>query len=277
MIWDAIMYNGEEDMLACRMEAFLDAPVDVRHVVVEGRHTHRGVPKPLTFPARELAGDPEFRYVIDSAEPDPDPWANEHRQRNAAWKVIDAEAADDDTVLIADLDEIPSPELLEAASLYGEKGPAWPVKVFMRTFLFACDWEVDWAATAGPEPATCVLAPVRFLREQAAQGRYLAEVRAAREQWLPLARKDGLYWGWHFSWVGSPQRQAAKLETGTCHMEILGTPEAELIRSGARWRSQEAGGGLPVIPVNDLSGHPAYVRERRCPQSWFRPRAEEET
>ena len=271
MIWDAIMLNNEQDMLLCRMEAFADAPCEVRHVVAEARHTHRGVPKPLSTLAKDLAGDPEWRFAVLDGKPDPAPWINEHWQRNAAWKVIDAEAADDDVVLIADVDEIPSEELLAAAAQYGTHGPPWPVKVPMRLFLFAVDWEV-----LVPQPPPCVLAPVRYLREQAAAGRFLAEVRDSRDRY-PQLGGDGQAWGWHFSWVGGPERQRAKLETGTCHTEILGTPEADLIRSGARWRTREDGGGLPVVPVDVDSSWPGYVYERRCPAAWFRPRDGEES
>ena len=87
----------------------------------------------------------------------------------------------------------------------------------MRTFLFAVDWEV-----ARPVPPTCVAARVWWLREQAQSGRYLAEVRDDRDRY-PLFPGFG---GWHFSWCGGPADQAEKLDTATCHTEILATEEA---------------------------------------------------
>jgi hypothetical protein len=268
MIWDAAMFRDEEDMLLCRMEAFADASsVEVCHVVAESRFTHRGVPKPLNFPARDLADDPEWRHVVDDFEPDPDHWVLEHHQRNAAWKVIDAEAADYDVVLICDLDEIPNEDMLHLADQWGKDGPGWPLAIPMRTFLFAVDWEVKVRV-----PPPCVIAPVRYLRQRAARGEFLAEVRDDRSRYPEFGGNGG----WHFSWVGGPERQKAKLETATCHTEILATPEADLIRSGARWRSQEDGGGLPVVPVDVDETWPAYVHERRCPPEWFRPRGAEE-
>ena len=33
-----------------------------------------------------------------------------------------------------------------------------------------------------------------------------------------------------------------------------------------------AGGGLPVTPVTVDASWPAFIYERRCPESWFRPR-----
>jgi hypothetical protein len=258
------MFKDEHDMLTCRMEAFADAPGEVRHVFTESQFTHRGVRKLLNFPVLSFAGDPEVRYVAVDWEPDRDPWVNEHVQRNAAWKVIDAEAADDDAVLIMDVDEIPNGSLLawlegpgrEALENFGA------VSVAMKTFLFA----VDWVCPA-PLPPTCVAASVAFLRRRAAEGAYLAEVRDRREDY-PVFEGGG----WHFSWCGGVTRQRQKLLTATCHTEIMKTPEAELILSGARWRSDENGGGLPVVPVEIDDSYPAYVREGRCPPSWFRPR-----
>lgn len=260
MIWAPIMYRDEDAMFTCRLEAFAEAPAEVRHVVVEATCTHRGIPKSLNFPIAGLAGDPEIRYIVDDTEPGPDPWVNEHRQRNAAWDVIGAEADDDDAVLISDVDEIPSPSLLAWAAGPGQITAA---AVRMRTFLFAVDWEV-----ACPVPPPCVITSVGYLRDAARLGWGLAEVRDRRDRFAVFP--DG---GWHFSWVGQggPEWQRVKLETATCHVEILSTPEAGLIRSGARWRTAENGGGLPVVPVEVDETWPAYVHERRCPRSWFRP------
>jgi hypothetical protein len=283
MIWDAFMYRDEAAMLEVRLEAF--DGLGVTHVLVEAPWTHRGVVKQLHFDTH-LAGDDEtnaaylaelrLRHVVHAGTPDTNPWVNEHRQRNAAWPVIDAEAADDDWVLICDVDEIPSPALLAALAGPGQAprhtlGPAtWsgsPVmSVRMRTFLFAVDWEA-----AVPVPPTCVAAQVSYLRAVARViGAGLAEVRDRRDNW-PVYDGPG---GWHFSWCGGPQAQAEKLATATCHTEILGTPEADLIWSGARWRSAENGGGLPVRPVDVDETWPAAVFEGRVPQNWFRPRKE---
>ena len=131
--------------------------------------------------------------------------------------------------------------------------------------MFACDWEV-----AKPVPPTCVAARVWWLREQAQSGRYLAEVRDDRDLY-PLFPGFG---GWHFSWCGGPAEQAEKLDTATCHVEILATEEAALIRTGRRWASAENGGGLPVRPVTVDRTWPAYIADRRCPPEWFRPKGD---
>jgi hypothetical protein len=260
------MFRDEIPMLDMRLEEC--QPFDeLVHVICEAPWTHRGVPKPLTFAAQRHAYHPglrsgRIRHVIDDWDPDVLPWNNEHHQRNRAWKVIAAEAADDDPVLICDVDEIPSGELLRYLAR-GDLRDFSPLAIPMRTYLFAVDWEV-----ARRVPPTCVAATAGYLRKHAARGRYLAEIRDDRDLY-PEFQGHG---GWHFSWCGGPAAQAAKLDTATCHTEILATAEADLIRSGARWATSENGGGLPVRPVTVDSSWPAKIREGRCPPEWFRPR-----
>lgn len=255
-IWAPIMFRDELGMLQCRLEETRDYPV--QSVIVESPVTHRGVAKPLHYQdnAGGFAADADRIHHVVADLPQDTPWAREHAQRNAAWPVIDALAGDGDTVIIGDCDEIPSPALL------GWKGPA-VAAVRMRTFLFAADWEVPGHLL----PPTCVVATVRYLRRRAADGFGLAEVRDRRGDYTVLSGG-----GWHFSWIGGPARQREKLETATCHTELLGTPEGDLIASGERYRTSQDGGGLPVVPVDVDETWPAYIREHRCPAEWLRPR-----
>lgn len=258
-VWAPVMFLGEFDMLYCRLEAMQD--YDVHHVIVESPVTHRGIPKPLHFTenAAVFASWADRITCVTVDLPQPSPWAREHAQRNAAWPAIASQARNEDVVLIGDLDEIPSPALLEWA------GPD-VAAVRMRTCLFAADWEVPQAHV----PPQCVIAEAGWLRRQAAAGRFLAEVRDARDSW-PVFEGGGT----HLSWIGGPERQREKLETATCHTELLGTFEGDLIARGERWRTSQDGGGLPVVPVEVDESWPAYVHERRCPAEWFRPRESE--
>jgi hypothetical protein len=269
-IYAPVMYNGESDMFDLRMEAFEQAE-SVTHVVVEAPFTHRGVPKPMVFDAFSIGTGTrhDVWHVIDDWEPDIHAWTNEHHQRRAAWPVIDKEADGGDVVIIADVDEIPSKALLDFLPLWASAGGRYPLSVRMKTCLFAVDWVVPDPLPSGrPLPPTCVVATVKYLRDCATYGEYLGEVRDGRDKYPEFSG----FGGWHFSWCGGPERQKAKLEESTCHVEILQTPEAELIRCGARWRSPENGGGLPVIGVEIDSSWPAYVYERRAPANWYRPR-----
>jgi hypothetical protein len=257
------MFKDELEMLQCHLEALEGCDATV--VLVEAPHTHRAVPKPLVFAEnKERFAAYDIRHVVDDWDPDrAAPWNTEHHQRNAAWKVIDKEADDGDAVIIGDVDEIPSRELLDFLPLWATVAGEWPLSVAMKTYVFACDWQV-----AVPVPEPCVVATVRYLRKRAACGEYLAEVRDDRSRY-PVFRDNG---GWHLSWLGGPERQREKLLNATCHVELLDSPEGNLIASGERYRTAQDGGGLAVIGVDVDSSWPPFIYERRCPPSWFRPR-----
>ena len=262
--WLPVMLKDELDMLAMRLEETAAWPA--KTVIVESPVTHRGVAKPLFYAENRSHfakwNDSILHVVTDL--PDAPPWTREHVQRNAAWPVIDAGARPGDTVIIADLDEIPSASLMDWRERTGNKYTV--ISARMRTTLFAVDWEVPDEVL----PPTCVAATVEWLRSRAAKGQGLGEVRDRRGDYFQL-REFG---GWHFSWLGGPEAQKRKLETSTCHTELIGTREGDMIADGTRYRTGEhAHGHLPVVPVDVDETWPAFIREKRCPAEWFRPRA----
>ena len=253
--FDCFMFRDELDMLDLRLHE-LDGKVDA-WVLVECTTTHRGIAKPLVFQENLDRFKPWLDRIIHViAEPEPGlaPWDVEHAQRDAAWQaVLDAGAQDDDIVLICDVDEIPS------APALAWEGPG-AVSLWMRTTLYAVDWEVP---AFYPLPPTAVAATVSHLRQH---GGHLGAVRDQRSAYPMIT--DG---GWHFSWTGGPERQKAKLLTGTCHTELLSHPEADLILSGSRYRDGADGGGIPVVPVTVDETWPDWISEGQCPDMWFRP------
>jgi Glycosyltransferase family 17 len=261
-VWDTFMLAGETDTLAMRLAE--TAGLVHHHVAVQAPVTHRGVAKSvLSADDLRAAGARKGTVTLVTTQlpQHPDPWVLEHAQRDAAWRTLSARAADDDWVLICDADEIPSASLITAL----ETVPVPVVSVRMRTALYAVDWLVPDELT----PPTCVAARMGWLRLRALEGKGLAWVRDHRADYLEVG--DG---GWHFSWIGGPEAQARKLTETTCHTEILGTPEAHLILSGARYRDGTDGGGLPVKPADVDGTWPAWIRDRKCPATWFRPRGE---
>ena len=250
-IWSPVMFCDELAMLDVRL-AETEGLIDW-HIVVESDMTHRGVPKPLHLMPLEPA---QLRYVRAYLSADAEPWANEHAQRDAAWPLIDARAADDDWVLISDVDEIPSPSLL--VRLANGELPD-PCAIRMRVFLYAVDWEVPQQHL----PPQCVAATVGYIR---AHGGSLAVVRDGRASYPEVG--DG---GWHFSWLGGPDAQRLKLHEKTCHTELLSLPVRYVIESGACYATGADGGGLPVRPVTVDDSWPAMIQDRRVPPEWFRP------
>jgi hypothetical protein len=93
---------------------------------------------------------------------------------------------------------------------------------------------------------------------------------------LPLAGGCG----WHFTWLGGPE--AIRRKAGQfCHLELqemilAGNDAGEWYEQGWTWHGL---GPYPpprrafrLDPVEVDESWPAYIRERRCPDSWFRPR-----
>jgi glycosyltransferase involved in cell wall biosynthesis len=259
-VWSPVMLNGELDMLAMRLHE--TGGWISRHVIAESWVTHRGVAKPLYY--RDSQGRFEAHasritaVTVPLADAGGSPWENEHAQRDAAWPVIDAEAADDDIVLICDVDEIPSPSLLERAKA-GELPEVCSVRT--RTFLHAVDWEVPPFLV----PPAYVVATAGYIR---AHGGSLAAIRDSRNEYPVVT--DG---GWHFSWTGGPSAAAEKLATATCHTELLGTGEGDLIADGTRYRDGTAGReGLPVKAAEVDETWPEWITSHQCPPEWFRPK-----
>jgi hypothetical protein len=265
MIMDTSMFLDDWEMLECRLEAF--GAIDAVHIIVEAPMSHRGEPKPLHLlenPGRWRRWTGRIVPVAAHGLPagEGDHWGREHAQRNAAWPTIARWKPEDSSpVLICDGDEIPSRALLEHLPRWAATSDTGTLAIPMRTCLFAVDWEA-----IGPLPPTCVAATAGHIRKRA--GGDLARVRDGRNSY-PRFEGDG---GWHLSWIGGPEAQRDKLLKTTCHTELLDSAEGELIASGERWRTASDGGGIPVKAVDVDESWPAYVRERRCPESWYRPR-----
>lgn len=257
-IWDCFPYWNEPEMLRMHLEEVADKVHKV--IITEAPVTFRGDPKDISYNPADFPewADKIIHVVAEIPETD-NPWVREFAQRDAAWKaILDAGARLDDLVIIGDVDEIPSPAALAWRG--------WPVTALhLRTALFAVDWVVpEWQLT----PPMTVMATVRWLK---ARGGKLAEVRHNRFG-LPVF-PDG---GWHFSWLGGPEKQAEKLATGTSHTDIAGTLEDVLIRNGMRYTEGASGPtGNPVEPATVDGTWPAMIRERRCPPEWFRPEGSE--
>jgi len=108
MIYDCFLFNDELDLLELRLE-YLSSIVD-KFVVVESEYTFSGLKKNTVFDInkqRFAKYADKIIYIKDSNEPSTtNAWKNEFYQRNLL-KVGLKVAADDDLVIISDVDEIP--------------------------------------------------------------------------------------------------------------------------------------------------------------------------
>ena len=242
------MLRDELDMLQMRLEEL--APYDATTVLVEATTDHQGHPKPLHYAENRERfapwADRITHIVADDLPDDPNPWVREHVQRDRAMAAL-ADAAPDDVVLISDIDEIPSNAALETT-------PRPAAALQQKVCAFAVDW-------LGFRERTSVIAAAAYVQEQQS----LAKVRDLRNTW-PVVWGGG----WHFCWLGGPEACLEKLDA-FCHLEAReivrhGVESGDFIERG-RWNVAQ------LEPVEVDERWPAMIRERRCPESWFRPRA----
>ena len=134
MIYDCFTFFNELDLLEIRLN-ILNEVVD-KFVLVEATRTHRGNPKPLYFKENKKRFAPFLdkiiHIVVDSYEPvekyiaskDSDPklhsWAYENFQRHAIIHGLD-DLKDEDSLIISDLDEIPTAEAVRRAANASDK------------------------------------------------------------------------------------------------------------------------------------------------------------
>ncbi len=111
-IYDCFCYFNEDMLLELRLETLWDH-VDF-FVIVESVKTFSGKPKPLNFRMENFAKfRDKIRYLVikDYPFPTDDAWRNDNYQRDYLANGI-KDAADDDWILVSDLDEIPRPEAI---------------------------------------------------------------------------------------------------------------------------------------------------------------------
>lgn len=246
-VWDCIMLRDELDMLECRLREL--AGRVHKTVLVESPVTHRGDPKPLHYTDNRERFAPwadRIVHIVADAPDHPDPWAREHSQRDAALRGL-ADAAPDDMVLIADVDEIPSVTALEAR-------PDGAAALLQRLCMYAVDLEY-------PQRHLCSV-----IARAGSVGSSLASVRDARYS-MPVI-EDG---GWHLTWLGGVKGQQEKLRV-TCHTEMTAY-EYALINSGKCYNDGiHHSGQFQMTSVDVDETWPRWIYERKCPQNWFRPR-----
>ena len=120
---DTFIFYNELDLLKYRL-TILEKFVDY-FVLMEATHTHSGKTKPLFFEENRAMFEaflPKIIHIVVTDFPYTYPvidyskaqqWNNEHHQRNCISRGIQKlELIDSDVILISDLDEIPSPDIL---------------------------------------------------------------------------------------------------------------------------------------------------------------------
>mgnify|MGYP000072425942 CR=1 FL=1 len=259
---DTFPFNNELDILQMRLEELYDS-VDA-FVLCEARKDHQDHDKPLWYQDHKERFAPwadKIQAVIagdmPSIKDDPDPWAREHAQREfLGWGLAKLGLSDQDIVLQSDVDEIP--RALYARNVRPQ-GKAWSFA--QRGHFFAVDWLYPFAWYGTVAMTVKSLGALRPERRFA----YMRDLRLTCE--CPPHLQDA---GWHFSWLGGADAAMAKVGM-YCHPEVTdrivdGLASDRFLRGG--WHVD----GAKMTPVDVNDEWPAYIRERRCPDVWFRPR-----
>lgn len=208
-ITDCFTFFNELELLEFRLK-LLNEKVD-RFIIAESNITHSGKPKPYYFeenkkrfepwldkitylPIQQSAEGLDFSATITTYTPGSAAWKLENEQRNALFAAADF-AADDDLVLISDLDEIPNPKLLAAINLTG--GPVALSMLFHYYFLNCQNTGTErwWNGSI-----VCTGKQFKATSPQALRDRRNDLERIAKA-------------GWHFSYLGGLEKIKYKIQS----------------------------------------------------------------
>lgn len=146
-LYDCFIFSTELDLLGFRLD-LLHHVVDY-FVIVEATHTYSGLPKDLVFRDNRQRFsnylDKIIHVVVDDLPTgDTDRWSREIYQRNAIRRGL-TEAAQDDLILISDVDEIPNPEVIVQLG----NQPFATASLELRACYFRGNWEAPtpWPLT----------------------------------------------------------------------------------------------------------------------------------
>ena len=207
-IYDGFTFFNELDLLELRLEELYDH-VDY-FVIVESDHTFTNISKPYIFKQnirRFSKFMDKIRYISIKSLCDSDPWVNEAHQRNQIMQGCH-DAADDDIVMISDVDEIPRPKVIDHVRTTDNEIYAVTMPFFYYKFNFVSirpdlnNFPLLVAAKSSIVSTLGGTENLRHIRTHFMQEPYLYE------NYKCEVIKHG---GWHFSYLGDNKLVKRKL------------------------------------------------------------------
>ena len=246
MIYDCFMFFDELELLDLRLN-YLNSVVD-RFVLVEATKTFSLKDKPLYFQENKSLFSKFLSKIIPvSIETlsSTDPWENEKNQRNGImWGLTDC--VDNDIIICSDCDEIPR---IEAMSGFDERGPLMGFKQDVYYYYFNGLTNMQWCGSKLSRYGNLVKASPDEFRQTCLGGTNLMIYNG----------------GWHFSYLGNPEKIARKIQAFS-HQEY-NFPEftklekiQERVNNGADIFSRE-NNPIRYVPLD--SSFPSYLLENR--------------
>ena len=273
MVYDCFPFFNELDLLEIRLNILKDV-VD-KFVLVEAGETHTGKPKPFYFEENrsrfaEFLDRIEYVKVEKFPEVCKTAWARENWQRNAIAEGL-VGCADDDAVLISDLDEIPNPE--KVRGLVGKPGVVAFRQDYYSFYLnYRSVRDFCWCGTrmlSYRDFLHCFdgvdVYDNEILVREVNKGTTASKIRCRR---LPRSRggehviSDG---GWHFTCLGGAEAVLTKMRAVVPHHDF--NPDDPSLTS-ARMVELIAKGQGPALKMNCFAvpigdSFPKYIRENQ--------------
>jgi hypothetical protein len=246
MIVDCFLFGWELDLLECRLRELEDV-VDI-FVLCEAKQTFQGDAKPLYYNDNKTRFDHwshKIRHVIADLPVTDNPWEREYAQRDAMLAALQ-DLPDSAIVLNGDVDEIPFPTTVGAMTATD------PWVIDYTFYSMAVNWQLPYNI-----PCTIVATKADTMQTG------MAGMRWRR---VGLPSHPG---GWHFTWLGGAQMIAQKAASFS-HTE---SSVQDYVRSmgGRLYGEGYHVLGEKLIPVDVDDSFPSFIRNRECPEIWFRP------
>ena len=232
MIYDCFTFFNELDLLEIRLN-ILNEVVD-KFVLVEATRTHRGNPKPLYFAKNKNRFAPFLNkiihIVVDSYEPvekyiaskDSDPklhsWAYENFQRHSIIRGLD-DLKDEDSLIVSDLDEIPTAETIHAVSKLVSDGRVRRILLHHRSYyLNFCNYAHpiwgSWGVGAMMLSGATFKNLATYKKIAPSDNSVMAVLSLPSPHLVRTLTPDALIknGGWHFSYMGGIKAIQHKLK-----------------------------------------------------------------
>ena len=253
MIVDCFTFSNEFDVLELRLRT-LDDVVD-RFVLCEAPFTFRGGPKPLYFQAnaeRFARWRDRITVVTYPGPPDPDPWVNEHRQRDFLVTGL-AGCEPDDLILMGDVDEIPLPANVAARPQPG--GVVVHCMMLLRGYVNRADGHGE-AGFTGTRAMAYGDIPNLF-------GGRFSVLRISAPPHM-----DVVYGGWHFTSLGGVDVLREKMQSYS-HTEYDVPYYSDRFRLVTEYDSIGGPASPTTVPIEKL---PEAIREPYWQRYVWQPR-----
>ena len=247
MIYDCFMFLDELELLDLRLH-YLDPLID-RFVLVESTMTFSLKNKPLFFEDNKSMFSkflPRINHVIVDDLFSSNPWDNERKQRDGIMKGL-TKCSGNDIIICSDCDEIPR---LEAFPGYDDRGALMGFRQDMYYYYFNGLTDMQWCGSKICRYKSLLKASPAKFRDTCLAGTSLIIDRG----------------GWHFSFLGGPEKLARKIQSFS-HQEYNLPEYTDPVKIQKRIDSAEdifsrEGNLIKYVPLD--SSFPWYVLENRA-------------